>query len=432
MFEGSEHYDRGYFHPLQEAGALAERIDQRRSHELLGGRAVERARAGAVDGIGSHGLPAAGADRREVREPARRRAERAAAELREPALRAGAGWRSSRRSIRRSPVSLADDRRGRRHLARAQLDDVRRVLPTYYHPAQRVAGRSPATSSPTRRCARRATTSASSPGASAAAGRRPAAGRASARRGWCSRIASSCRALPGVAFAGAVRAGRRRARSGRRGAGERQDVAAVSRAGVRAADRDRGRRVAELARDRQLLPDRRDAPPGRTLAELERAITAEIAAFIAERARPRSRWSAAGRRPRRSSSTGCRRSAVSAARSDQLNAYNVFLGEPGLLRSRSRALSRAPAPRRCSRRPILPAPRRGVILSVVPRRGAPRWRSPMPRRRWWPDGGRSLAAADAGPAPASPFPRCAGPRSATACASGRSSTTRCRSSPASC
>ena len=39
MFEGSQHYDRGYFHPLQEAGASAQRLDERRPHELLGSRA---------------------------------------------------------------------------------------------------------------------------------------------------------------------------------------------------------------------------------------------------------------------------------------------------------------------------------------------------------------------------------------------------------
>ena len=46
--------------------------------------------SGALDGVGSHGLPAARADARAVREPARRRAQRAAAELREPPVRPGA------------------------------------------------------------------------------------------------------------------------------------------------------------------------------------------------------------------------------------------------------------------------------------------------------------------------------------------------------
>ena len=70
MFEGSAHHDHGYFQPLQGAGGYAQRIDERRSHELLGGRAGQRPGAGAVDGVRSHGVPAAGADRRQVHQPA--------------------------------------------------------------------------------------------------------------------------------------------------------------------------------------------------------------------------------------------------------------------------------------------------------------------------------------------------------------------------
>ena len=36
MFEGSAHQPGGYFAPLQEAGAAAQRLDEHRSHELLG------------------------------------------------------------------------------------------------------------------------------------------------------------------------------------------------------------------------------------------------------------------------------------------------------------------------------------------------------------------------------------------------------------
>ena len=101
--------------PAAAAGRrTAQRIDQSRSHQLLGGRADRRARAGAVDGIRSHGLSAAGAHRREVREPARRRPQRAPPELRESAV-----WPGRHRDLggalsARSSVSLADDRVGRR------------------------------------------------------------------------------------------------------------------------------------------------------------------------------------------------------------------------------------------------------------------------------------------------------------------------------
>ena len=92
-----------------------------------------------MDGIRSHGLPAAGADRGEVRQPARRRAERAAAELREPAVRPRADGaaggavpaRSSRITGRRSARS--------RTCEAVQLDEVHAFFRRYYHPAQRVA-----------------------------------------------------------------------------------------------------------------------------------------------------------------------------------------------------------------------------------------------------------------------------------------------------
>ena len=59
MFEGSEHYDRGSS-AAAGGGRAAERIDERRPHELLGGGAAQRAQARALDGIQSNGylLPA--------------------------------------------------------------------------------------------------------------------------------------------------------------------------------------------------------------------------------------------------------------------------------------------------------------------------------------------------------------------------------------
>ena len=120
--------------------------------------------------------------------------------------------------------------------------------------------------------------------------------------------------LPGVALAGALRRRRRRAGSGRRSAVERQDVAPLSRARLRAADRDRGRRLAELARARQLLPDRRHR---RARAARWRKWSARSSKEIAglDRSRPDGRRSssAASRRRRRTSSSGCRPSAASAA-----------------------------------------------------------------------------------------------------------------------
>ena len=174
-------------------GRVAERIDQRRSHQLLGSGADQRARAGAVDGIRSDGLPAAGADRGEVLEPARRRAERAAAELREPAVRPGADGDARGAVSAGSSVSLDDDRRDRRPARRAARRGAARSSARYYHPANaslalagdidpdealalvaRYFGEIAAGAARSSRCA-------------------PTASLAARRRGSCSRIASSCR-----------------------------------------------------------------------------------------------------------------------------------------------------------------------------------------------------------------------------------------------
>ena len=130
-------------------GRVAQRIDQCRSHQLLGGRADQRARARAVDGIGSHGLSAAGADRGEVREPARRRAERAAAELREPAYGLAPMAMLGGALSAGSSVSLDDDRRDRRP-ARGAARRRARVLPHATTTRRTRRSRSPATSIRTR------------------------------------------------------------------------------------------------------------------------------------------------------------------------------------------------------------------------------------------------------------------------------------------
>ena len=109
------------------------------------------------------------------------------------------------------------------------------------------------------------------------------------------------------------------------------------------------------------------AAPGRTLVELERAITDEIDRFIAERtdgdrdgALPRPgrgavRLSPADRRR-------VRRQGRSAERLQRVPR------RARLLRSRPRALPRAPAPRRCSaRRRDCLRPETRVVLSVVPK-----------------------------------------------------------------
>ena len=147
-----------------------------------------------MDGIGSHGLAAAGADRREVREPARRRAQRAAAELREPAVRPG-GDRDRRGAVSAgSSLSLADDRRRRGHRARRARGRAR-VLPDLL-PARATRRSSIAGDIDTGRGAApgRATSSASSrPASEPPPSTCTPPAFAPASRAWCSRIASSCR-----------------------------------------------------------------------------------------------------------------------------------------------------------------------------------------------------------------------------------------------
>ena len=138
MFEGSQHHDGGYFQPLQEAGGVlngSTNADRTNYWEVV---PTNAAGSGALDGIRSHGLPAAGADRRQVREPARRGAERAAAELREPPVRVRRHGARGGALSAGSSVPLADDRRRRGHARRAPRRRAR-VLSDLLPAAQRVA-----------------------------------------------------------------------------------------------------------------------------------------------------------------------------------------------------------------------------------------------------------------------------------------------------
>ena len=315
MFEGSQHHDNGYFQPLQGAGALAERIDQRRSHELLGSRAVQRARARAVDGIRSHGLPAAGADRGEVREPARRRAERAAAELREPALRPGADGDAG------GAVSAAIIRITGRRSARSPICTPRssttcaQFFRTLLPPGQRVARARRRHRSRRRAGARATPTSAICRAGPPVEPVRPADAAADGE----TRLLLEDRVeLPRLYLAwltpAMFAAGRRRARSRGRHARQRQDLAPVPPAGLRASGspptcRPPRTRARSPASFRSPRPPR----PGHTLAELEAVDRRGDRSGWRPRVRPRTRSSAAACRPKRSSCSGCRRSAASAA-----------------------------------------------------------------------------------------------------------------------
>ena len=152
MFEGSEHHDKGYFHPLQEAGGTlngSTNADRTNYWEVVPTNALELALWMESDRMG-YLLPAL--TDQKFQQPARRGPQRAAPELRESAVRLrrhgdGRGAVSAGASL-----SLADDRRGGRP-ARHRAGRRARVLPDLLSPAQCVAGA----------CRRRRHRSASSP-----------------------------------------------------------------------------------------------------------------------------------------------------------------------------------------------------------------------------------------------------------------------------
>ena len=110
MFQGSENYNDEFFKPMEEVGATShQRHDQLRSHQLFPERADHRARARAVDGIGSHGASAR-CDRPGTARRAARRGEEREAPGREPAVRTCLRLGGERQLSGGSPLSLAADR----------------------------------------------------------------------------------------------------------------------------------------------------------------------------------------------------------------------------------------------------------------------------------------------------------------------------------
>ena len=229
MFEGSEHYDQGYFQPLQQAGGLlngSTNPDRTNYWEVVPTGALDLALWMESDRMG-YLLPAL--TQGEVREPARRRPQRAAAELREPSVRARRHGASAAALFPPDhpyhwlTIGSADDLRA------MSLDEVREFFATYYHPANASltlagdidAGRA-LSSSPS-------STSARFPPGNAPA---PVAADGDARRADARlRARGSRRAaapVSRVAFARDVRDRRRRARPRGRSDRPRQDVAAVS------------------------------------------------------------------------------------------------------------------------------------------------------------------------------------------------------------
>ncbi len=128
MFEGSKHVPEGQFDILLEgAGGDNNGSTSNDRTNYVIDVPVERARAGAVSRVGPHGLPARHDDAAASGRPARRRQERTATELREPAVRHGIDRDRQDAVAGDSPIQLAHDRlHGRPH--RREPLGRRRVL----------------------------------------------------------------------------------------------------------------------------------------------------------------------------------------------------------------------------------------------------------------------------------------------------------------
>ena len=134
MFQGSEHHDTEYFGPLEKLGAQINGSTTHRPDQLLRGPPDQRPGDRPLARIRPDGLPPAGADPGQARQPARRGQERAPAAGRQRPLRPGPGAASTRPSTRpdhpyhHSVIgSMAD-------LSAASLGDVATFFRTYYSP----------------------------------------------------------------------------------------------------------------------------------------------------------------------------------------------------------------------------------------------------------------------------------------------------------
>ena len=344
----------------------AQWLDQHRSHELLGGHADRRARPGAVDGVRSHGLPPARADRGEVRQPARRGAQRAPAELREPAVRPG-GCGALRGAVPAgSPVPLDHHRRsgGSARRDAGRCPDLLRDL---LSPGQRVVDAGGRHRDRRVRSSWRSSTSARFP------------------RGRC--LLRSRPPLPTIASRSLLLEDRvelpRLYLSWHSPAMFSPDDAELDLTADVLAHGKTSRLYRQLVYERRVATDvsayqhSRElsglfqiactAAAGVALPVLEQAITDAVQLLAGRRPHGRRAGPGARPRPRRNSSIGCRRWAASAGKSDQLNAYNVFNQNPGFFDAdlaRYQSVTGA-GMAAAVRRWLVGQPR--VALSVVPR-----------------------------------------------------------------
>ena len=338
MFEGSQHHDHGYFQPLQGAGASlngSTNADRTNYWEVVPTDALELALWMESDRMG-YLLPALTeakfANQRDVVLNERRQNYENRPYGLAPMAMLAALFPPDHPYHWTTIGEIAD-------LQAARLDEVRAFFRALLPSGERVAR-----ARRRHRSRRRRSRWSSAYFGEIDAGAR---GRAGARRrasldGDVAHPARGSRraaaALPRVALAGDVRRRRRRARSGGRPARQRQDVAPVPPARVRRAHRDRRLGVAELARDRRASSrSPRPRRPATRWPSSSASILEEIARLAADGPTDdeieRGRVQAEAQFVFRLQTVG-----GFGGKSDQLNAYNVFLGDPGVLRPRPRAL----------------------------------------------------------------------------------------------
>ena len=311
MFEGSQHHDRGYFPPLQQAGAQlngSTNTDRTNYWEVVPTSAIDRALWMESDRMG-YLLPALTPERFETQRKVVLNERRQSYENRPYGLALMAlmaGLFPFEHPYRWPTIGDVAD------LHAMQFDDVRDFFRTYYGPsnaslvlagdvdteeafdlAERYFGDLP-------------------PGA------RPAPVRAAASLAQERRLVLEDRVeLPRLYIAWHSPAmfaeGRRGAGSGGRSGGQRQGRAVVSDARLRGSRRPGRVGLAAVPRVEQRVRAGRHGRAGQVARGRGRARGRGADRAGGQRARPRPKWSAAAPRSSRPSCTGCRPSAASAA-----------------------------------------------------------------------------------------------------------------------
>ena len=391
MFEGSEHYDHGYFQPLQEAGASlngSTNADRTNYWEVVPTNALELALWMESDRMG-YLLPALTEAKFNNQRDVVLNERRQNYENRPYGL---AGMALVARAVSARPsVPLADDRRrGRSARRAASTTCARSSRPTTTR--QRVAGagrrrRHDEALRARRGVFRRAAWPATEPPPVAVA---PPAPPAAERCGWCSRIASSCRGSTRLAFAGALRRQTMRSsiwwptcwRAARR-------RGCIARSSTSSASRPRSPRRRTRARSPASSRSSRTAAPGARSTELERRHhrgARRVRPVGPDRGRDRARHGAGG-------------SAVHLSAADrrrvrrQVRSAERLQRVPRRSRITSTAISRAIATPRAEslqrRRAKWLRPRSPGGARASCRADASRWRLPDSRRWRSRDGRRS-------------------------------------------